>query len=184
MRWQSASESLSSEILRSNHRNRPRLRFIRFQRFLGQQRGQFSCGQFSTETPKLANGNGHGAPIGPSTSPAQQDQMSTVRSAGKNAVREKTASRKAKLARSLLKKKWAANRHQTGWSVAIVAAKTLLQVSSSGVIADAESVSVNARARPHGSGRRRQRSNVTRIQGPDSEGFGLFFFSAKFQCRA
>jgi hypothetical protein len=104
MRWQSASESLSSEILRSNHRNRPRLRFIRFQRFFGQQRGQFSCGHFSTETPKLANGNGHGAPIGPSTSPAQQDQMSTVRSAGKNAVREKTASRKAKLARSLLKK--------------------------------------------------------------------------------
>jgi hypothetical protein len=104
MGWQSASESLSSEILRSNHRNRPRLRFIRFQRFLGQQRDQFSCGQFSTETPKLANGNGHGAPIGPSTSPAQQDQMSTVRSAGKSAVRERTASRKAKLARSLLKK--------------------------------------------------------------------------------
>jgi hypothetical protein len=61
MRWQSASESLSSEILRSNHRNRPRQRFIRFQRFLSQQRGQFSCGHFSTETPKLANGNGHGA---------------------------------------------------------------------------------------------------------------------------
>ena len=56
------------------------------------------------EHSKLANGNGHGAQIGRSASPAQQDQMSTVRSAGKKAVRKKTASRKAKLARPLRKK--------------------------------------------------------------------------------
>jgi hypothetical protein len=56
------------------------------------------------ENSKLANGNGYGARIGRSPSPAQQDQMSTARSAGKKAVRKKTASRKAKLARPLPKK--------------------------------------------------------------------------------
>jgi hypothetical protein len=56
------------------------------------------------EHSKLANGNGHRAQIGRSASSAQQDQMSTVRSAGKKAVRKKTASRKAKLARPLPKK--------------------------------------------------------------------------------
>jgi hypothetical protein len=56
------------------------------------------------EHSKLANGNQHGAQIGRSASPAQQDQMSTASSAGRKAVRKKTASRKAKLARSLPKK--------------------------------------------------------------------------------
>jgi len=35
------------------------------------------------ERSKLANGNGHGAQIGRSAYSAQQDQMSAVRSAGK-----------------------------------------------------------------------------------------------------
>ena len=56
------------------------------------------------ENSKLANRNGDGAQIGRSASSAQQDQMSTVRSAGKKAVRKKTASRKIKLALPLRKK--------------------------------------------------------------------------------
>jgi hypothetical protein len=50
------------------------------------------------ERSKLANGSGHEAQIGRSASPAQQDQMSAVRSAGEKAVRKKIASRKVKLA--------------------------------------------------------------------------------------
>src|ERR1700731_243513 len=73
------------------------------------------------------------------------------------------------------RKRWAASRNQTGSSVAIAAAKILLQVLSSGVIAGAGSVSVNAMARPRGRRRRRERSSVTALnQGPDSKGFGLF----------
>ena len=56
------------------------------------------------EHSKLANGNGHESRIGRSAFPAQQDQMSTARSAGKKAVRKKAAPRKAKLARPLRKK--------------------------------------------------------------------------------
>jgi hypothetical protein len=56
------------------------------------------------EHSKLENPKSHGAPIRRSASSAQQDQMSTVRSAGKKAVRKKTASRKAKLALPLRKK--------------------------------------------------------------------------------
>jgi hypothetical protein len=41
--------------------------------------------------------------IGRSAPPAQQDQMSTARSAGKKAVRKKIAPRKARLARLLRK---------------------------------------------------------------------------------
>ena len=52
------------------------------------------------EHSKLANGNGHGTQIGRSAPPAQKDQMSTVRSAAKKAVRK----RNAKLARPLPKK--------------------------------------------------------------------------------
>jgi hypothetical protein len=44
------------------------------------------------EHSKLANGNGHGAQNGRSAFPAQQDQMSMVRSAGRKAVQKKTAS--------------------------------------------------------------------------------------------
>ncbi len=56
------------------------------------------------EHSKLENPKSHGAQIGRSASSAQQDQMSTVRSAGKKAVRKKTASRKSKLALPLRKK--------------------------------------------------------------------------------
>jgi hypothetical protein len=56
------------------------------------------------EHSKLENPKSHGAQIGRSASSAQQDQMSTVRSAGRNAVRKKTASRKSKLALPLRKK--------------------------------------------------------------------------------
>jgi hypothetical protein len=56
------------------------------------------------EHSKLENPKSHGAQIGRSASSAQQDQMSTVRSAGKKAVRKKTASRKAELALPLRKK--------------------------------------------------------------------------------
>jgi len=56
------------------------------------------------EHSKLANGNGHRAQIGRSASSAQQDEMSAVRSAGKKAVRKKTASRNTKPAPPLRKK--------------------------------------------------------------------------------
>ena len=56
------------------------------------------------EHSKLDNSKSDGAQIGRSTSSAQQDQMSAVRSAGKKAVRNKTASRKSKLALPLRKK--------------------------------------------------------------------------------
>jgi hypothetical protein len=56
------------------------------------------------ENSKLENLKSHGEQIGRSASSAQQDQMSTVRSAGKKAVRKKTASRKIKLALPLRKK--------------------------------------------------------------------------------
>ena len=56
------------------------------------------------EHSKLANGNGHGAQNGRYAFPAQQDQMSMVRSAGRKAVQKKTASSKAKPARPLRKK--------------------------------------------------------------------------------
>ncbi len=55
------------------------------------------------EHTKLANGSGHELPIGRSPSPAEQDQMDAARSAGKKAVRKKTARRKAKPARPLRK---------------------------------------------------------------------------------
>jgi hypothetical protein len=55
------------------------------------------------EHSKLANGNGHEAQIGRSASAAQQDQMSTARSAGNKAVRKKTAPKKTELARPLRK---------------------------------------------------------------------------------
>ena len=106
------------------------------------------------EHSKLVNGNGHEAQIGRSASPAQPDQMSMASSAGKKAVRKKTASRKAKLARPL-RKKMGSDSKSKGWCVAIAAAKILLQVLSSGVIADAGNASVNAIARPHGRGRLR-----------------------------
>jgi hypothetical protein len=55
------------------------------------------------EHSKLANGSGHEARIGRSASPAQPDPTSTARSAGKKAVRKKTAQRKTKFARPLRK---------------------------------------------------------------------------------
>jgi hypothetical protein len=56
------------------------------------------------EHGKLANGSGHELPIGRSPSPAEQDQMNAARSAGKKAVRNKAAPRKAKPAAPLRKK--------------------------------------------------------------------------------
>jgi hypothetical protein len=56
------------------------------------------------EHAKLANGSGHELPIGRSPSPAEQDQMDAARSAGKKAVRNKAAPRKAKPARPLRSK--------------------------------------------------------------------------------
>jgi hypothetical protein len=56
------------------------------------------------EHAKLANGNGHEARIGGSASSAQPDQMNMPRSAGKQAVRKRTPSRKAKLAGPLRNK--------------------------------------------------------------------------------
>ena len=54
---------------------------------------------------KLAEGNGHELPIGRSTHPAEQNQTNTARSSSRNAVRKKTAPRKAEPARLLPKKK-------------------------------------------------------------------------------
>jgi hypothetical protein len=56
------------------------------------------------EHEKLANVNGHEARIGGSASSAQPDQMNTPKSAGKQAVRKRIPSRKAKLARPLRNK--------------------------------------------------------------------------------
>ncbi len=50
------------------------------------------------EHAKLVTGTRHQAPHGRAPSPAEQDQMSAARSAGKKALRKKTAPRKAKLA--------------------------------------------------------------------------------------
>ena len=57
------------------------------------------------EHANLANGSEHELPIGRSPSPAEQDQMDAARSAGKKAVRKKTAPREARPARGLGKKK-------------------------------------------------------------------------------
>jgi len=54
-----------------------------------------------------------------------------------------------------------ASRKQTSWFAAIAEARTWLRVSSSGGIADAASVSVNATGRRHGRGRRRSRNSLT-----------------------
>jgi hypothetical protein len=55
------------------------------------------------EHAKLGNGSEHKLPIGLSPSSAEQDQMDAARSAGKKAVRKKTAPRKAKPASPLRK---------------------------------------------------------------------------------
>ena len=125
------------------------------------------------ENSKLANRNGNGAQIGRSASSAQQDQVSAVRSAGEKAVRKKTASSRKTNPTPLLRKKMGSQPSRASWSVAIAAAKTLLQVLSSGVIADAGNVSASAMARPHGRERLRAGSSSrSREQGPDSKEFG------------
>ena len=70
----------------------------------------------------------------------------------------------------------AASRNQRNWFAAIAGAMTWLRVSSSGGIADAASVSVNAMGRRPGRGRRRSRnsSNTTSDEGPGSKGLGPF----------
>jgi|SRR5208283_3667136 len=56
------------------------------------------------EHAKLVTGTQHEAPHGRAPSPAEQDQMDAVRSAGKKALRKKTAPRKAKPAQPLRRK--------------------------------------------------------------------------------
>ena len=111
------------------------------------------------EHAKLANGSGHKLPIGHSPSPALRDQMDAARSAGKKAARKKAAPRKAK-PHGRFGRRWAVSRNQTNWFAAIAGATTWLRVSSSGGIADAASVSVNAMDQRHGRGRRRSRSSL------------------------
>ena len=95
------------------------------------------------EHAKLANGSGHELPIGRSPSSAEQDQKDAARSAGKKAARKKAArERPSRHGRS--GRRWAASRNQTNWFAAIAGAMTWLRVSSSGEIADAASVLVNA----------------------------------------
>ena len=55
------------------------------------------------EHAKLANGSGHELPIGRSSSPVEQDLMDAARSAGKKAVRNKAAPRKARPTRPVRK---------------------------------------------------------------------------------
>ena len=107
----------------------------------------------------------------------------TVRSAGKKAVRKEDNLGKRNL-RGRSGKRWAASRNQTGWSVAIAAAKIFLQVSSSGVIADAGNVSVNARLGRTGEEGKGQEVASRRGSGTGLEGVRSLFFSVKFQCRA
>src|ERR1700688_3068422 len=95
------------------------------------------------EHVKLVNGSGHELPIGRSPSPAEQDQMDAALSAGKKAVRNKAAPRKAKPARPV-RKKMASKSKSNKLFAAIAGATTWLRVSSSGGISDAASVSVNA----------------------------------------
>src|ERR1035437_1835016 len=64
-------------------------------------------------------------------------------------------------------RRWGATRNQTSWFAATAGATTWLRASSSGGIADAASVSVNAMDQRHGRGRRRSRSNLPRSETRD-----------------
>ncbi len=83
-------------------------------------------------------------------------------------------------------RRWAVSRNQTSWFAAIAGAMTWLQVLSSGGIADAANVSVNAMGRWHGRGRRKLRSSLVhdvRYKGPGSKGLGPFSFRASSGAR-
>jgi len=110
------------------------------------------------ENSKLANGTGH-KPIGHSPSPALRDQMDAARSGGGKTARKKTA-RKGLSLHGRSGRRCAVSRNQTNWFAAIAEAMTWLRVSSSGGIADAASVLVNAMAQRHGRGRRRSRNSL------------------------
>ncbi len=83
-------------------------------------------------------------------------------------------------------RRWTASRNLTNWGAAIAGAMTWLRVSSSGGIADAASVSVNAMARRHGRGRRRSRNSLaTTCDTRDRARMGsaLFSFGATSRAR-
>jgi|GEM_PF-4160848 len=77
----------------------------------------------------------------------------------------------------------AASRNQTNWFAAIAGAVTWPRASSSGGIADAATVSVNAMGRRHRRGRRRSKSSsaTTRDEGPGWKGLGPFSLRASSQ---
>jgi hypothetical protein len=74
----------------------------------------------------------------------------------------------------------AASRNQRNWFAATAGAMTWLRVLSSGGIADAASVSVNAMDQRHGRGRRRSRNSLVQDVGrrAGSKGLGPFSFRA------
>ncbi len=125
------------------------------------------------EHAKLAKGNGHESPIGRSTSLAEREQKDAARLGVKTAIRKKATPRKAKPAPLL--RRSAASRNQTNWFAAIAGAVTWPRASSSGGIADAATVSVNAMGRRHRRGRRRSKSSsaTTRDEPRREMGAGL-----------
>jgi hypothetical protein len=95
------------------------------------------------EHAKLPNESGHEL-VGHSRFSAERNLVGAPRSAGKKAVRKKVATpREATPARPLRKRR-IVSRNRTTWFAAIAGAPTWLPVSSSGAIADAASVLVNA----------------------------------------
>src|ERR1700730_13994335 len=111
------------------------------------------------EHAKLANGRGHELPIG--RSPPRPSRIRWTRRG--RPVRRRSGRRPPPERPSLHNrsgKRWLVSRNQTSWFAAIAGATTWLRVSSSGGIADAATVSVNAIGRRHGRGRRRSRSSL------------------------
>jgi hypothetical protein len=133
---------------------------------------------------KLANGNGYGARIGRSASSAQQDQMAR-RPAGKKVVRKKTASRKANSAPPLRKKMNSEPKLSR-----LVCRYCGIEDLAPSFIKRRDRRCRKCFSKRYGSAARAEKGDgnevalMARDQGPDLQGFGLFFFSAKFQCRA
>jgi hypothetical protein len=103
------------------------------------------------EDTKLANGSRHELQIGRSS--AEQDQMDAARSPGKKAGR-RLPREKPSLHRPL--RKQTGNKSKSSKLLCRYrGAMTWLRVSSSGGLADAESVSLNVMGRRHGRGWRK-----------------------------
>ena len=96
------------------------------------------------EQRKLANESGHKLPIGHSPSPALRDQMDAARSADEKMAPKKAARKKAASARPLRKGDGQQVEIRQDWFAVIAGAMTLPRVSSSGGLADAASVLINA----------------------------------------